>query len=167
MTTPPYPGDQPGNQPGNEPSDNPYGNPQPGWGGSPPGQPPHPGYAQPSGYGQIAPPKHPQSMTALVLGIVGVAGGFMLCGLPFLLSPVALVMGLKASREIRRYPGRWSGEGEAKAGFVLGIIGTVLMVLALAALAVLVVIALAVDSGSSAYNDRETYDTLAQLVRSA
>ncbi len=47
------------------------------------------------------------------------------------LGPVAWIVGGKAVREIDASAGRLGGRGQAMAGKVLGIIGTVLMVLAI------------------------------------
>lgn len=118
------------------------------WGAPPPPQQPHPGppgqpYGAPPppygapyppvGYGYPAPtplpPKHPRSTSALVVGLVALAGGFV-CGLPLLAGPVAWIMGASARREMRRRPGAYSGDGEALAGMVLGIVATVLLVVA-------------------------------------
>ena len=66
-------------------------------------------------------PDHPKATSALVVGLVAVAGTFV-CGLPILASPVAWVLGMQARREIRNAPQQWGGEGKATAGFVLGII---------------------------------------------
>ncbi|MEP6814116.1 MAG: hypothetical protein ABI873_01050 [Marmoricola sp.] len=114
-----------------------------------------PGYAQPAygqsgypAYGYAAqPPKHPQSTTALVLGLVSVIGG-CLCGLPLLVAPFAWVVGAKTKREIAASNGQLGGEGNAQAGFVMGIIGTVLLVLAVVAVVLVIVAGLATDSGS-------------------
>jgi hypothetical protein len=96
-----------------------------------PGYPP-PAYGQPGypAYGYAAQaPNHPQSTTALVLGLVGLIGGFVTCGAVFLVSPFAWVIGAKAKREVAASNGQLGGGG-ANAGFVLGIIGTVLLVVA-------------------------------------
>lgn len=105
----------------------------------PPPQPPPP----PAGWGQPAlPPNlpaHPKSTTALVLGIVGLAGG-LICWLPLVVSPFALVMGRKAVKEIDAHPGTWSGRETANAGYITGIIGTVVLGLAIAAAAVVMAV---------------------------
>jgi Domain of unknown function (DUF4190) len=67
-------------------------------------------------------PKEPRATTAMVLGIVAIAGG-MLCLLPVVCGPVALVMGLKSLNAIKAQP-HLGGHGEAMTGFVLGIIAT-------------------------------------------
>lgn len=67
--------------------------------------------------------------TALILGILGL----VMCG-PFTAIP-AWILGRNAVREIDASQGRLGGRGTAQAGYILGIVGTVL-----AALALLVVI---------------------------
>jgi hypothetical protein len=108
-----------------------------------PGMPQFPGYVLPD---------HPKATSALVVGLIAVAGTF-LCGLPVLASPVAWVLGAQARNEIRRAPQQWGGEGKALAGMVLGIIGTVLLVLIIVAITLLVVLAInspgAFDSDTS------------------
>lgn len=70
------------------------------------------------------PPRSQRATTALVLGILG----FVCCQL---IAPVAWYLGNQELREIRA--GRVSprDEGTAKAGMILGIIGTVFLVLAM------------------------------------
>ena len=75
-------------------------------------------------------PPHPLTKRAMVLGIVGLAGFFVLV-VPVFLSPFAWYCGAIARREIDRAPHRWSGRTEATTGVVCGMIGTVLLVLAL------------------------------------
>lgn len=88
--------------------------------GAPPSPPPGPyGYAPP----QLPTPSN--AVTALVLGILA----FVMCG-PFTAVP-AIVIGRKAMREIDASQGQLGGRGMAQAGFVLGIVGTVIGVLAL------------------------------------
>ena len=80
-------------------------------------------------------PKHPQAMTSMGLGIAALAGVFIFL-LPILLSPFAWWLGAKAKREIAAEPERWSGSGEAQAGVIMGVIGTVILAVGLVALAV-------------------------------
>jgi hypothetical protein len=121
----------------------------------PPPPPPYPPYQQPQPYQQpyqqvggqpgmpqfpvYVLPDHPTATSALVVGIIAVAGTFV-CGLPILASPVAWVLGAQSRREIRNAPQQWGGEGKATAGMVLGIIGTVLLVLVILAIVLLVVL---------------------------
>lgn len=135
--------------------------PPPGYGYPPPGQStPPPGYGYPPpgyAYGPV-PPKHPNATTAMVLGIVGVAGGLM-CWLPLLAAPFATFLGRKAMREIDESRGQLQGRSEAKAGFVLGIIGSVLLALTIAFIALIVVLSLTVDDFWDE-SDTDTYDTM-------
>ncbi|MGH3472427.1 MAG: DUF4190 domain-containing protein [Nocardioidaceae bacterium] len=80
--------------------------------------PPPPGYP-------IYPQRtHPHATTALVLGILGL----VVCGI---LAPFALSIGHKAVREIDQSNGALGGRGSANAGYILGIIGTVLLAIAI------------------------------------
>jgi hypothetical protein len=82
-----------------------------------------------SNYGYPGPPPQgpqyqtnaPNATTALVLGILGV----VCCGI---LAPIAWIMGNNALGEIERSGGAYGGEGMARAGQILGIIGTILWV---------------------------------------
>lgn len=99
----------------------------------------------------------------MVLGIVGVGGGLM-CYLPLLVAPFALFIGRKAKKEIDASGGMYSGRGEAQAGFILGIIGTVLLALALALVALLIVLTITVDDfWEDDYDDDEYYSYVAFL----
>jgi hypothetical protein len=129
------PGDEQGPQDPQGPYD-PYRQPahgqppydQPPYGQPPYGQPPYgqPPYGQPP-YGQ-APmayaPDHPKATTALVLGILGV----LVCGL---VAPFAWRIGKRTVDEIDASHGQLGGRGTAQAGYVLGIIGTGLLLLGL------------------------------------
>jgi hypothetical protein len=75
-------------------------------------------------YGAPQPPTSGKAIAALVLGIVGL----VMCGC-FPVSIVAWVMGKQAEREIRESSGALSGDGLARAGWITGVIGTVLSVL--------------------------------------
>jgi len=88
-------------------------------------------------------PKVPGATLSLVLGIVSVAGVLVL--LPVFLAPLAWYHGAAAVRRHEREPDRWSGRGEAAAGRVLGIVGTVLMALTVGVL-LLVALGVAVTS---------------------
>ena len=89
--------------------------PQPYPGGYPPAGYPPPGYPTQA-------PDQPQAVTAMVLGILGL----VCCGVA---SPFALWLGRKSMKEIDASGGWLGGRGQAQAGFILGIIGTVLWVL--------------------------------------
>ena len=69
---------------------------------------------------RYAPPEHPQATTAMVLGILGLATCTVL-------SPFAWRIGKRAVSEIDASNGRLGGRGPAQAGYVMGLIGTILL----------------------------------------
>jgi hypothetical protein len=131
MSYPPPPGpDDAGGTPPPVPPSSPYGSapppppPPPPYGGPPPGYQPAPG----GYYGSPAPKGNQKALWAMILGIVG-----LVCCSP--LAIAALVLGIIAKEEIDESHGTQSGRGQAQAGFVLGIIGCVLMVIGVIAFA--------------------------------
>lgn len=66
------------------------------------------------------PPDHPQALTVLVLGILGVSM------VPFT-APVAWYLGNQALREIDAQPGRYGRRDWVNVGRILGIVGTLLL----------------------------------------
>ncbi|CAN5500579.1 hypothetical protein BH10ACT10_BH10ACT10_29440 [soil metagenome] len=96
--------------------------PPPGY-GQPPYQQPMP-YGQPPGYQVRLAPEHPQATTSLVLGIIGL----VVCSV---VAPFAWRLGKRTLDEIDASQGQVGGRGAAQAGYVLGIIGTVVLGLAL------------------------------------
>lgn len=119
-----------------QPYEQPY-DPYPQGGGGPYGAPTPTPYAQPAYYAPSAvPPKHPGVTTALVLSLISLSA--VTCGLPVLLAPVGMILGLKARKEIQAEPGRWSGDGEALAAFVIGLIMTVLFLVGIIVLVIAV-----------------------------
>lgn len=106
---------------------------------------------QPDGRGQ-APVAPGSATTALVLGICGI----VVC--PLVLSIPAWIIGKNARDECERIPGR-PGWGNANAGYILGIIGTVLGILVIVAFLVwFVALASLVDSASDLSDFDTTYD---------
>ena len=103
----------------------------------PPPPPPYPyqGSGGEPGWSGGPVPDQRQATTALVLGILSL----VICSL---LAPVALVIGRNSVREIDASGGQLGGRGKAQAGYICGIIGTVLLALA-------VVIIIAVLAGGS------------------
>ncbi len=83
-------------------------------------------------------PKHPNAMTAMILGIVGLASLVFCGGLLLVLSPFAWAIGSKSLREIDANPTRYSGRNEASAGRICGIIGTILLVISVFFLALFI-----------------------------
>ncbi|MGZ5416838.1 MAG: DUF4190 domain-containing protein [Nocardioides sp.] len=126
-TPPPPPPEQGGS---GEPSDTPSGATPPG--ATPPGYgappPPPPGYGAP-GYGGPsyggAPRNSSKAVASLVVGIISPILGFC-CAVIGLVGIVAIVLGRSAQKEIAASNGTLTGEGMAKAGVILGIIGTVI-----------------------------------------
>jgi hypothetical protein len=90
-----------------------------------PPQPPY-GTPPPYGYGYPVPPNHPQATTILVLGILG-----CVCCSPC--GPFAWVMGHRALKEIDSSGGTVGGRGRVLAGYICGIIATVLLILGVVA----------------------------------
>ncbi len=114
----------------------------------PPGPPGAPGYGYPPQYPAYHPADHPKAATALVLGLVGIIGG-LTCFLPLFLGPWAWSIGRRAVREIDAEPQRYGGRGQAMAGYVLGIVCTVLLALGILAAVAALVLALAFAGFSS------------------
>lgn len=111
----------PGQPPGDQPPG--HGAPPPGYGAPPPGH-----GAPPPGYG--APKNDTKAVLALVLGITSVLLGW--CCFVFGAAGVAaIILGRMSQREVAANPGTLTGEGMARAGFILGIVGTALTVVAL------------------------------------
>jgi hypothetical protein len=96
---------------------------------------------------QPAAPKPPGSSKALasmVLGICGAVSVFLCSWITFglislVLGILAIVFGVVGKNEIRDHP-ELGGSGQAQAGFVLGIITTVLSVLLMIAIIVVAIV---------------------------
>lgn len=76
------------------------------------------GYATGSGPGRVGAAHERGASTALVLGILS-----LFC-FGIVLGPAAVVVGLKARERIRASHGALEGEGMARAGVMLGAVGT-------------------------------------------
>lgn len=110
-----------------------------------PHQPPQNPY-QPPGYSAGGVPQwapdHPDSTTVLILGIVGMA----VCQV---VAPFAWVKGARVKREIDASGGRLGGRSAVQVGYVLGIVGSVLLALYVVGfLLYLAVVVLAVSAGA-------------------
>ncbi len=103
--------------------------------------PPASGYPQPYGSPYGPPPDHPQATTILVLGILGL----VFCQL---FAPVAWFLGRKALAEIDASGGAIGGRSNVKAGYICGVIGTILMLLVVIGVVAIIVISLVVASTS-------------------
>lgn len=88
-----------------------------------PTPPPAPVYPPPQPYGFAPLPEHPSAIPALVLGLVGI-----FLWIPFA-SPIAWYLSSRGRRDIATNPGKWRSSGMLTAGYVLGIIGTLIGVL--------------------------------------
>lgn len=100
--------------------------------------PPYGGYGLPP----APPPDHPQATTVLILGILGI----VLCQV---LAPFAWVMGGRVRKEIAASRGTVGGAQMVTIGWVLGIVGSCLLLLGLA-FVVVYVIFIGILIGSSA-----------------
>lgn len=97
----------------------------------PPSTPQYPGQSYPAGgYAGAYPQEHPSGTTILVLGILGL----LLCA-P--LGIVAWVMGNNAMKEAQAQGIEYSNAGTIKAGRILGIIATVLLILGIVSVVIL------------------------------
>lgn len=113
--------------------------------------PPPQGYGPPPGqYG----PSRSTNGKAIASLICAIAG-FVVCPLTFI---AAVILAPQAKREIAAEPGRYEGEGLAKAGQIIGWIGVALMVAAFLIILVAIIIAAATESDSS-------FESLALLAR--
>lgn len=98
--------------------------------------------APPLGY---APPEHPQATLSLILGILGI----VVCGVA---APFAWQIGRRTLAEIDASQGRLAGRGAAQAGYVLGIVGTVLLGLAVLAVVLALVAFVVLAIGVASFN---------------
>ena len=73
-----------------------------------------------------------RAVASLVLGVCGIACCF--------LGPISLLLGNSALGRIRASGGALGGEGMARAGRILGIVGTVILVLGVAVASIEIVI---------------------------
>lgn len=116
------------------PAPPPYQPPPAAWQQTPPTgwpqQPPSgPTYASAPQY-YAPPPTSQKALWSMILGISALASiplcaGFF--GLAIGASIAAIIMGAQAKGEIARSQGAVSGSGQAQAGFITGIVGTVLL----------------------------------------
>jgi hypothetical protein len=83
-------------------------------------QTPPPPYGPPPYAPAPSRPNHPSAVPALVLGILSIVMCGLFTGIP------AIVVGRRATREIRADRSRYDGESLAQAGFWTGVVGTAL-----------------------------------------
>ncbi|MFX0574077.1 DUF4190 domain-containing protein [Nocardia nepalensis] len=109
--------------------------------------PPPPQYGPSYGYPAYGPPPdHPQATTVMILGILSL----LLCQI---IGPVAWVMGKKALNEIDASGGAIGGRSSVMAGYICGMIASILLILTILFIIFIVVLAAigALDSTSSSY----------------
>jgi hypothetical protein len=95
----------------------------------------------PPGY-PVARPDHPRATTSMILGILGL----VICSI---CAPFAWSIGGKAVKEIDASGGAYGGRGQAQAGYIMGIIGTVLLGLTVVALVLWLVFAVILGVAST------------------
>jgi hypothetical protein len=86
-------------------------------------EPPPPQYGAPQPPYGAPPPNHPRATLILVLGILSIPCCGLFTGIP------AIILGRNALQEIDSAPGQFAGRGQVNAGYICGIIGTVLSVI--------------------------------------
>ena len=85
--------------------------------------PPPPQYGAPQSPMGGPAPNHPRATLILVLGILSIPCCGLFTGIP------AIILGRNALSEIDANPSAFGGRGQVNAGYICGIIGTVLSVL--------------------------------------
>ena len=129
---PAYPGGQEPAPPGGQPPQQPPDWQQPPAPPSPPGYgPPTPGYQQPVGAYGGGGQQNAKALWSMILGILSLVCCGLFTGIP------AIILGHMGKKEIDLAPGQ-TGRGMAQAGFIMGIIGTVLSVVGFVIYAVIV-----------------------------
>lgn len=104
---------------------------------------------------EAAPQQQPAStraISALVLGILAVLCMGLLTGIP------AIIMGSMELKAIRAGLAPKTGEGMAKTGYILGIVGTVFSLLAIAVVIAMIVLGITLSS-SGFFNNLTTSTT--------
>ncbi|GLP71686.1 putative membrane protein [Streptomyces sp. SAI-126] len=123
----------------------------------------YPTYPQgPQGYGGWAPPMPPQNgmgVAAMVLGILSCALFCMYGILSLVLGVLAIVFGIKGRKRAER--GEATNHGQAQAGFIMGIIGTIL------GIAVIVLLVIGITAAINSEDDSDYYDGSLAVVATA
>jgi len=101
----------------------------PGGEAFPPGGQVYPtsGYGSPYGGMPVAPKNEPMAIVSLCLGIGGLVFG-LLCCIGLIATIAAIVLGVMAKKKIAVSGGALTGAGMAQAGFIIGIVGTVVII---------------------------------------
>lgn len=86
------------------------------------------GYQPYGAPGFAATPNNGKATTSMVLGICALAS-FLICGLfAIVLGPLAFFIGRSAEKEIKLAPGAYANAGHAKAGWIMGLISSLLSI---------------------------------------
>ena len=93
------------------------------------------------------PQTSPLAIVSLVLGIFSIPSSCLLSCFGALAGILAVIFGHMARSSFKREPGKYSGDGLATAGLILGYISIALGVLSLAAIVVFLLIGTAHHSG--------------------
>jgi len=113
----------------------------------------YPNYSQ--GYGgwpaQPLPPQNGMGVAAMVLGILSCAMFCLYGVLSLVLGVIAIVLGVKGRKKAER--GEATNHGQAQAGFIMGIIGTILGIAVIVFMVVVIVTAINSDDESDYYYD--------------
>lgn len=126
---------------------------------------PPPGY-QPTPYGFPQPPPHPEANSAMVLGIVGLCLSVMCGGIGVFVAPFGLFKGKRVMAEIDANPSAYSGRGNAQAGFITGLIGTILGALLLLFWVAYVIFIIVMIFVVSEEPDITTFDSIDAMLSS-
>jgi len=94
---------------------------------------------QPPGVPYGPPPDHPRATLALILGIVAI----VLCPV---VAPFSWVIGRRAVKEIDASGGALGGRAQAMAGYIIGMVVTILLALIVVGGAIILAIASAASS---------------------
>ena len=132
----------------------------------PEGQPyPPQAYAQ-APYGFPQAPPHPEANTAMVLGIVGLCLSVMCGGIGVFVAPFGWAKGKRVMSEIDANPAAYSGRGNAQAGFITGLIGTIFGAIYMLFWIAYIVVIIVMIVIASKEGDTTTYDSVNAMLGS-
>lgn len=120
----------------------------------------------PAPYGFPQPPPHPEANSAMVLGIVGLCLSVMCGGIGVFVAPFGWAKGKRVMAEIDANPAAYSGRGNAQAGFITGLIGTIfgaLYMLFWIAYIIFIIVMIVVASNET---DSTTFDSINAMLSS-
>lgn len=129
--------------------------------------PPPGGYQPPPApYGFPQPPPHPEANSAMVFGIVGLCLSVMCLGIGVFIAPFGWIKGKRVMAEIDANPAANSGRGNAQAGFITGLIGTIFGALYLLFMIVYVVFIIVMIVVAANESDVTTFDSVNAILSS-